>query len=83
MRGAVRLRASIPGGSVFLVEGAEDQPANVLTEPLVEVRPVGRAEQSAAAAAIVTPAGEGHAEPPASAPLDIPPTDPHAEGGAA
>jgi hypothetical protein len=73
----------VPGGSVFLVEGAEDEPANVLTEPLVEIRPVGRAAQPAAAAAMVTPAGEGHAEAPPSAPLAIPPTDPHPEGGAA
>ena len=27
-----------PAGSVFLAEGADDQPANALTEPLVEVR---------------------------------------------
>jgi NADH-quinone oxidoreductase subunit G len=81
VRGAARLRASVPGGSVFLVEGTHDQPANVLSEPLVEVRRVGGAvEQPAAAPAIVTPAGEGHAEAPPSAPLDIPPTDP---GGAA
>ncbi len=40
VRGAARLRAAIPGGSVFLVEGTHDQPANVLTEPLVAVRRV-------------------------------------------
>jgi NADH-quinone oxidoreductase subunit G len=81
VRGAARLRASVPGGSVFLVEGTQEEPANVLTEPLVEVRRVGGdAEVSAAAAAIATPAGEGHGGAPASAPLDIPPTDP---GGAA
>jgi anaerobic selenocysteine-containing dehydrogenase len=34
----VKLRAAVPPGSVFLTEGAHDQPANVLTEPLVEVR---------------------------------------------
>jgi NADH-quinone oxidoreductase subunit G len=34
----VKLRAAVPPGSVFLVEGAHDQPANVLTEALVEVR---------------------------------------------
>jgi NADH-quinone oxidoreductase subunit G len=82
VRGAARLRAAVPGGSVFLVEGTHDEPANVLTDPLVEVRRVGGgAERAAATPAIVTPAGEGHAEAPASAPLDIPPTDPH--GGAA
>jgi NADH-quinone oxidoreductase subunit G len=75
VRGVARLRASVPGGSVFLVEGTHEQPANVLTEPLVHVRPVGRdAEQAAATAAVATPAGEGHAEAPASAPLNIPPT---------
>jgi hypothetical protein len=31
---------------------------------------------------VATPAGEGQAEAPASAPLNIPPTDPHGEGGA-
>jgi NADH-quinone oxidoreductase subunit G len=84
VRGAARLRASVPGGSVFLVEGTQDEPANLLTEPLVEVRPVGRgAVQAAATPAVVTPAGEGEAEAPPSAPLNIPPTDPHGEGGRA
>ncbi|HTE63582.1 MAG TPA: NADH-quinone oxidoreductase subunit NuoG [Solirubrobacteraceae bacterium] len=41
VRGAARLRAAVPGGSVFLVEGTHEQPANVLTEPLVAVRRVG------------------------------------------
>jgi NADH-quinone oxidoreductase subunit G len=85
VRGAARLRASVPGGSVFLVEGTHEEPANALTEPLVQVRRVGGgAGLPAAAPAIATPAGEGHAEAPASAPLTIPPTDPHGdEGGAA
>jgi NADH-quinone oxidoreductase subunit G len=38
--GAAKLRAAIPGGSVFLVEGTHEQPANALTESLVEVRRV-------------------------------------------
>ena len=38
MTAPVKLRAAVPPGSVFLVEGAHDQPANALTEPLVEVR---------------------------------------------
>jgi hypothetical protein len=60
---------------VFLVEGTHDQPANLLTEPLVAVRRVGGgAERSPAEPAIVTPAGDGQAEAPPSAPLDIPPT---------
>jgi NADH-quinone oxidoreductase subunit G len=75
VRGAARLRASVPGGSVFLVEGTHEQPANALTERLVEVRRVGgAAEQAAATPVVVTPAGEGQAEAPASAPLNIPPT---------
>jgi NADH-quinone oxidoreductase subunit G len=75
VRGAARLRASVPGGSVFLLEGTHAEPANVLTEPLVQVRRVGGpAEQPAATPVVVTPAGEGQAEAPASAPLNIPPT---------
>jgi hypothetical protein len=69
------LRAAVPSGSVFLVEGTHDQPANLLIDPLVEVRRVGGdAEQPAATPAVATPAGEGYAEAPASAPLNIPPT---------
>jgi NADH-quinone oxidoreductase subunit G len=76
VRGAARLRASMPGGSVFLVEGTHEQPANALTEALVEVRRVGRdSDQAAATPALVTPAGEGQAEAPPSAPLNIPPTE--------
>jgi anaerobic selenocysteine-containing dehydrogenase len=80
VRGAARLRASVPGGSVFLVEGTHEQPANALTDPLVAVRRVGgAAAEPAATSALVTPAGEGEAEAPASAPLSIPqnlPADP-------
>jgi NADH-quinone oxidoreductase subunit G len=74
VRGAVRLRASIPGGSVFLVEGTNEEPANTLTEPLVEVRRVGGGDGRLpdATSALVTPAGEGHGEAPASAPMTIP-----------
>jgi len=75
VRGAARLRASVPTGSVFLVEGTQDEPANLLDEPLVAVRRVGRdAERAPAEPAVLTPAGEGYAEAPPSAPLDIPPT---------
>jgi NADH-quinone oxidoreductase subunit G len=41
VRGAARLRAAMPGGSVFLVAGTRDEPANLLTEPLVAVRRAG------------------------------------------
>ncbi|MBA3409112.1 MAG: NADH-quinone oxidoreductase subunit NuoG [Solirubrobacterales bacterium] len=77
VRAAARVRASIPGGSVFLLEGTEDEPANRLSGPLVDVRRVGGVGdtgQPAATAALLTPAGEGQAEAPPSAPLNIPPT---------
>jgi NADH-quinone oxidoreductase subunit G len=76
VRGAVRLRAAIPGGSVFLSEGTHEQPANMLTEPMVEVRRVGAPAEAhpSAVPAQLTPAAEGLAEAPASAPMDIPPT---------
>ncbi len=79
VKGAVKLRAAVPGGSVFLAEGTHDQPANVLTAPMVEVRKVGGpgAPEASAAAAIATPAAEGLAEMPPSAPLDIPPAGPN------
>jgi NADH-quinone oxidoreductase subunit G len=48
VRGTARLRAAVPGGSVFLVEGTHEQPANALTEPLVQVHPVGRAAEQPA-----------------------------------
>jgi NADH-quinone oxidoreductase subunit G len=70
----VRLRAAIPGGTVFLAEGTHEEPANLLTEPLVEVRRAGAATLDPAIVAQVQPAAEGLAEAPASAPLDIPPT---------
>ena len=73
----VRLRAAVPAGTVFLIEGTSDQPANALTESLVEVRRVGGPERlPAAVPAVLTPAAEGLAEAPASAPMDIPPERP-------
>jgi NADH-quinone oxidoreductase subunit G len=70
VQGPVRLRAAVPGGTVFLAEGTHEEPANALTEPLVEVRRVGEAALAGASAAPaqVTPAAEGLAEPPPSAP---------------
>jgi NADH-quinone oxidoreductase subunit G len=35
--GTARLRAAVPAGSVFVAEGVSDAPANLLSEPLVEV----------------------------------------------
>ena len=43
VKGAVKLRAAVPGGSVFIAAGTHEQPANVLTEPMVEVRKAGNA----------------------------------------
>ena len=73
----MKLRAAVPGGSVFLAEGTHEQPANVLTEPMVEVRRVGgpaRAGGRAPPPRRSRPAAEGLSEMPPSAPLDIPPT---------
>jgi NADH-quinone oxidoreductase subunit G len=48
VKGAVKLRAAVPGGSVFLAAGTHEQPANVLTDPMVEVRRVGAPTSAAA-----------------------------------
>jgi NADH-quinone oxidoreductase subunit G len=83
VKGAVRLRAAVPGGSVFLAEGTPEDPANALTEPFVEVRRIAgpEAPEPSAVGVLSTPAGEGHAEMPPSAPLDIPPARPPAQSG--
>jgi NADH-quinone oxidoreductase subunit G len=73
VKGAVKLRAAVPGGSVFLAAGTHEQPANVLTDPMVEVRRLGPptppAPEASAAAVISTGAAEGLAEAPSSAPV--------------
>jgi NADH-quinone oxidoreductase subunit G len=77
VQGPVKLRAAVPGGSVFLAEATHEQPVNVLTEPLVEVRRIGTEPRTPSAVpAMVQPAAEGLAEAPASAPQDIPPVGP-------
>jgi NADH-quinone oxidoreductase subunit G len=38
IEGSARLRAAVPAGSVFVAEGVHGAPANLLDEPLVEVR---------------------------------------------
>jgi NADH-quinone oxidoreductase subunit G len=80
--GAVRLRAAVPGGSVFLAEGTHEQPANALTSAMVEVRRVGgpEAPEPSAVAAQVAPAAEGLSEMRPSAPLDIPPAGRSSQG---
>ena len=78
VQGPVKLRAAVPRGSVFLAEGTGEQPAGVLTDPLARVRRIGgpaRPEPSAVPVQ-VTPAAEGLAEMPPSAPLPIPPREP-------
>jgi hypothetical protein len=63
---------------VFLVEGTEEDPANLLSDPVVEVHRVGgpAAGEPSAAGVVSTPAGEGHGEMPQSAPLPLPPVQP-------
>jgi NADH-quinone oxidoreductase subunit G len=77
IQGAVKLRAAVPAGSVFVSEGVHGQPANRLTEPLVRVRRVGGPAEPAPSAvpAQVAPAAEGLAEMPPSAPLPLPPDE--------
>ena len=58
------------------MEGTRDQPANALTEPVVEVRRVGGvAAQAPGTTAMLTPAVEGFAEAPPSAPVEMPPRE--------
>jgi NADH-quinone oxidoreductase subunit G len=75
VRGAVKLRAAVPTGSVFVTEGVHGEPANALLEPLVQVTRVGGppAAEPSAVPAQVAPAVEGLAEMPPSAPLPQPP----------
>jgi NADH-quinone oxidoreductase subunit G len=75
IEGAVKLRGSVPNGSVFAATGIADQPANALTGDLVRVRRIAAppAPEPSAVPAVLTPAVEGLAEAPPSAPLDIPP----------
>jgi NADH-quinone oxidoreductase subunit G len=78
VEGPVKLRAAVPGGSVFLSEGTHEQPANLLTERLVEIRRLGAGAlpEPSAIPVQVQPAAAGLAEPPASAPQAIPPVRP-------
>jgi NADH-quinone oxidoreductase subunit G len=77
VKGAVKLRAAVPAGSVFIAEGVAGEPANALTEPLVQVHRVAgpAAPEPSAVPAQVAPAVEGRAEAPPSAPLPIPPRE--------
>ncbi|HEX5621278.1 MAG TPA: molybdopterin-dependent oxidoreductase, partial [Solirubrobacteraceae bacterium] len=79
VKGAVKLRAAVPAGSVFLAEGVVDEPANVLTEPLVEVHRVAgpAAAEPSGVPVQVAPAAEGLSEMPPSAPMPIPPREAH------
>jgi NADH-quinone oxidoreductase subunit G len=75
VQGAVKLRAAVPAGSVFVTEGVPGEPANVLTGAFVSVERTGGAErpEPSAVPAQVAPAVEGLAEMPPSAPLPQPP----------
>ncbi len=78
VRGAVRLRAAIPNGSVFIAEGTHEEAANALTERVVEVRRIGPRPVGEASTVEIqsTPAVEGLAEMPPSAPqLPVPPRE--------
>jgi NADH-quinone oxidoreductase subunit G len=75
LRGAVKLRAAVPAGSVFMAEGVHEDPANLLTDALVRVDRVGGPApvEPSAVPAQVAPGTEGLAEMPPSAPLPQPP----------
>jgi NADH-quinone oxidoreductase subunit G len=78
--GSARLRAAVRSGSVFLAEGTREQPANALTDALVELRRVGGpvVEPSTAPVQVAPAADRAEAHP--SAPLEIPPTGPRQSG---
>ena len=75
LRGTVKLRAAVPAGSVFMAEATHEDPANLLTDALVQVERVGGPAEGepSAVPAQVAPAVEGLAEMPPSAPLPLPP----------
>ena len=64
VRGAVRLRAAVPGGSVFLAEGTPTSRPTCSPSRSVEIAPRRRARTAAAAAA----AAPGRRRPPRAAP---------------
>jgi NADH-quinone oxidoreductase subunit G len=45
VRAGVKLRSAIPPGTVFLAEATKEDPANVLTEPLVTIERVGATKE--------------------------------------
>jgi NADH-quinone oxidoreductase subunit G len=75
IEGAVKLRAAVPAGSVFIAEGVHDEPANALTGAFVSIERAGgpAVPEPTAVPAQVSPAAEGLAEMPPSAPLPQPP----------
>jgi NADH-quinone oxidoreductase subunit G len=78
VRASAKLRAAIPAGTVFLAEATQEDPANVLTEPLVRIERVGGARpahEPSAVPAQVAPSAEGLSEMPPSAALPIPPRE--------
>ena len=75
VRGAARLRQAIPAGSVFVAAGMADQPASVLTQPIVEIhRAGGTVGTTGIEPVMVTPAvGEDPADPPRNDDRQSPP----------
>jgi NADH-quinone oxidoreductase subunit G len=75
VRAAVKLRAAVPAGSVFMAEAVHEDPANLLTDALVRVERVGGAPEPGPSAVPVqvAPGIEGRAEMPPSAGLPQPP----------
>jgi NADH-quinone oxidoreductase subunit G len=81
IRGPVRLRDAVPSGTVFVAEATGEDAANALTDTVVQIERIGGPETGNGAVSVqVTPAVEGLAEAPPSAPLEIPPTGPRQSG---
>ena len=81
VKGAVKLRAAVPGGSVFLAEGTHEQPPTCSPSRWSRCASARARRAEPSAGREVAPAAEGLAEMPPSAPLDIPPSGPEASRG--
>ena len=75
VHGAAKLRQAIPAGSVFLAEGMPEQPASLLTTPIVHVRRAGgSADDAQITPVMVAPAaGEDPSNPPREGRHESPP----------
>jgi NADH-quinone oxidoreductase subunit G len=74
VEGIARVRAAVPAGTVFLIDGAIDAPGNLITDAGADVVRLATNGDASAVPVLATPAAEGLAEMPPSAPLDLPPT---------